>query len=296
MMRVAWPQPSMRFWERAWERNQLHNCHSGRSEESAVRNMKVARHLGLLLIVAAVSASAADLAILRNGFTIRHERREVLNQVTRLYVDANGSGFVDVPTQDIVTFEKDTSPPPPPEPSAQPAPMPAFHAKNIAEVVGPASEKHLIDPALINSVIRAESGFNPHAVSPKGAQGLMQLMPGTASKLGVQNAFEPAANVEGGTAYLHELLEQYNWDLVKALAAYNAGPQRVRQYGGVPPYRETHAYVARIIRDFNRHKLAQQHAKPVARKPASGPAGHKLVARPRGSATEPTRAQAGSGS
>src|SRR5581483_7851505 len=219
--------------------------------------MKVVRHLGLFLILAAVSASAADLAVLRNGFTIRHERREVLNQVTRLYVDANGSGFVDVPTQDIVTFEKDTSPPPPPEPSAQPAPMPAFHAKNIAEVVGPASEKHLIDPALINSVIRAESGFNPHAVSPKGAQGLMQLMPGTAAKLGVRNAFEPAANVEGGTAYLRQLLEQYNWDMAKALAAYNAGPQRVQQYGGVPPYRETHSYVAKVIRDYNRTKLAQ---------------------------------------
>jgi len=110
----------------------------------------------------------------------------------------------------------------------------------------------------VNSVIKAESGFNTHAVSPKGAQGLMQLMPGTASKLGVPNAFDPQANVEGGTKYLRELLERYNFDLVKALAAYNAGPQRVEQFGGVPPYYETRAYVARIVRDFNKKKAAQK--------------------------------------
>jgi soluble lytic murein transglycosylase-like protein len=107
-------------------------------------------------------------------------------------------------------------------------------------------------------VIKAESGFNVHAVSRKGAQGLMQLMPGTASQLGVPNAFDPQANVEGGAKYLRELLERYNFDLVKALAAYNAGPQRVEQFGGVPPYYETRAYVARVVRDFNRKKAAQR--------------------------------------
>jgi soluble lytic murein transglycosylase-like protein len=109
----------------------------------------------------------------------------------------------------------------------------------------------------VNSVIKAESGFNVRAVSPKGAQGLMQLMPGTASQLGVPNAFDPQANVDGGTRYLRELLERYNFDLVKALAAYNAGPQRVEQFGGVPPYYETRAYVARIVKDFNKKKIAQ---------------------------------------
>ena len=112
----------------------------------------------------------------------------------------------------------------------------------------------------MNSVIKAESGFNVQAVSPKGARGLMQLMPGTASQLGVPNAFDPQANVEGGTKYLRELLERYNFDLVKALAAYNAGPQRVEQFGGVPPYYETRAYVARIVKDFNKKKAAQQKA------------------------------------
>jgi membrane-bound lytic murein transglycosylase MltF len=88
----------------------------------------------------------------------------------------------------------------------------------------------------------------------------MQLMPQTASQLGVANSFDPNANVEGGTRYLRELLEKYNFDVVKALAAYNAGPKRVDQYRGVPPYYETHAYIARIIRDFNRQKLAENPA------------------------------------
>ena len=86
----------------------------------------------------------------------------------------------------------------------------------------------------------------------------MQLMPKTASQLGVANPFDPKANVDGGARYLRELIERYNFDLVKALAAYNAGPKRVEQYGGVPPYRETRAYVARIVRDFNKKKIAQQ--------------------------------------
>jgi soluble lytic murein transglycosylase-like protein len=122
------------------------------------------------------------------------------------------------------------------------------------------SGRHHLDPDFVNSVIHAESNFNSHAVSPKGAQGLMQLMPGTASGLGVANAFDPQSNVEGGTQYLRMLLERYDFDLIKALAAYNAGPQRVEHYGGVPPFHETQAYVARIIREFNQKKLAEQKA------------------------------------
>jgi soluble lytic murein transglycosylase-like protein len=131
---------------------------------------------------------------------------------------------------------------------------------DVLQVVNAASDRYRLDPDLVSSVIRAESGFKVHAVSPKGAQGLMQLMPGTASKLGVPNAFDPEANVDGGTRYLRELLERYNFDLIKALAAYNAGPHRVEQYKGVPPYLETRKYVASIVRDFNRKKLAQQKA------------------------------------
>ena len=121
-----------------------------------------------------------------------------------------------------------------------------------------ASATYHLDPDLVNSVIHAESGFNSRAVSPKGARGLMQLMPGTANQLGVNDAFDPQANVTGGSRYLRELLERYNFDLVKALAAYNAGPLRVEQYRGVPPFRETRAYVARIVHEYNLKKVAQE--------------------------------------
>ena len=112
-----------------------------------------------------------------------------------------------------------------------------------------------IDPDFIHSVIRAESGYNAKAVSPKGAQGLMQLMPATAAKLGVRDSLDPANNIDGGSRYLRELLLRYNGDAIKALAAYNAGPESVEKYQGVPPYRETRSYVARVISDFNRRKL-----------------------------------------
>jgi soluble lytic murein transglycosylase-like protein len=131
---------------------------------------------------------------------------------------------------------------------------------DLNHLINGAGERHQLDPDFINSVIRAESGFNSHAVSKKGAQGLMQLMPQTASQLGVANSFDPNANVEGGTRYLRELLEKYDFDVVKALAAYNAGPKRVDRYRGVPPYYETQAYIARIIRDYNRQKLAENPA------------------------------------
>jgi soluble lytic murein transglycosylase-like protein len=99
----------------------------------------------------------------------------------------------------------------------------------------------------------------------------MQLMPQTASQLGVSNAFDPRSNVEGGTRYLSELLQRYNFDLIKALAAYNAGPQRVEQYRGVPPYFETHAYVAKIVREFNRKKIAERTVAAETRTAAPGP-------------------------
>jgi hypothetical protein len=242
-----------------------------------------------LLAVMALPCFAAEVAVLKNGFSIRHERREIIGETTRLYTKADGSSYVDVRTADIEHFEAapDLRSDPPavavhgfapvakspnneapaglpyqrtnqaPAHSALSFPQPRV---DLNEVVNSASDRYRLDPDLVNSVIKAESGFNSHAVSPKGAQGLMQLMPGTASQLGVPNAFDPRANVEGGTRYLRELLERYNFDLVKALAAYNAGPQRVEQFRGVPPYYETRAYVARIVKDFNKKKIAQQKA------------------------------------
>ena len=234
-----------------------------------------------ILAMAALPCVAAEVAVLKNGFTIQHERREVVGDVTRLYVSADGASFVDIPTAEIDHYEEAPDPPVSdsvPDSAAPRAGAFVKNAKNITqgfpaqsyrdlnEVVNEASGRYRLDPDLVNSVIKAESGFNVRAVSPKGAQGLMQLMPGTASQLGVPNAFDPQANVEGGTRYLRELLERYNFDLVKALAAYNAGPQRVEQFGGVPPFHETRAYVARIVKDFNKKKTAQQKAVAAAHK------------------------------
>ena len=212
---------------------------------------------------------AADSAVLRNGFAIRHQRREIIGTITRLYVDG-ASSFVDIPTIEIDHFEAVPEEAPlhlTPEASDKLVNPRALNKVDLNELVKTASGTYRLDPDLVNSVIRAESGFNVRAVSPKGAQGLMQLMPQTSSQLGVQNAFDPQSNVEGGTRYLRELLERYNFDLIKALAAYNAGPQRVEQYGGVPPYYETKAYIARIVRDFNKKKLAANvAAQPVVSK------------------------------
>jgi hypothetical protein len=223
------------------------------------RVSKLASCLALLCV--SLSAPAADNAVLRNGFSILHQRRETLGNITRLYITKDQSSFVDIPTAEIDHIE---TVPDPPAPAAKIDPPAAdqrtalTHPFDLTETVNAASGTYSLDPDLVTSVIRAESGFNVRAVSPKGAQGLMQLMPQTASQLGVRNAFDPEANVQAGTHYLRELLERYNFDLIKALAAYNAGPQRVEQYNGVPPYYETRAYVARIVRDFNKKKLAAQ--------------------------------------
>jgi soluble lytic murein transglycosylase-like protein len=222
----------------------------------------------LLAIFIPASALAAEVAVLRNGFTIRHQRREVMGATTRLYFESGSqSGWMDVPTAEIAAYQREEVEPV----EASPPPK----AEGIPGMVAAASDRHQVDADLINSVIQQESSFNPGARSPKGAQGLMQLMPSTASKLGVGNVFEPRDNIEGGTRYLQQLLEQYHGDAIKALAAYNAGPQRVEQYQGVPPYRETRNYVRRVITDFNRKKVAQQKAAaappPRSRKAARKP-------------------------
>jgi Transglycosylase SLT domain len=247
--------------------------------------LRPARIVAAFLCAAAVLllagiAAAGDIAILQNGFTIRHDHRIVMGEKTRLFTSADDSSFTDVATAEITSIEKDLTPPsPPPTPVSSLASFPATAPARAAappppvadlnQVVNSASAAYHLDPDLVNSVIHAESGFNARAISPKGAQGLMQLMPSTANELGVNNAFNPQQNVGGGSRYLRELLERYNFDLVKALAAYNAGPERVDQYHGVPPFRETRAYVARIIKDYNRKVAAQEKAEARARKQAA---------------------------
>lgn len=222
------------------------------------RKFQLAGLAVLFLVSVRISAHAAETAVLRNGFSIVHQRREIVGTNTRLFLNQDPTNFVDIPSAEIDHYEEapdggnsdvkaDTSKPAV-EAKLNPAPF------DLTETVKAASGTYQLDPDLVTSVIRAESGFNVRARSPKGAQGLMQLMPQTATQLGVQNAYDPQANVQAGTRYLRELLERYNFDLIKALAAYNAGPERIDQYHGVPPYYETRAYVARIVRDFNRKK------------------------------------------
>ncbi len=120
-------------------------------------------------------------------------------------------------------------------------------SNNLVEIIQSCSRKHGLDAALIAAVIKAESNFNPHAVSPAGAQGLMQLMPGTARSLGVTNSFDPVQNINAGTHYLAKQFAEFDDNVRLALAAYNAGPKAVKQYGGMPPYRETREFVNRVL-------------------------------------------------
>jgi soluble lytic murein transglycosylase-like protein len=220
----------------------------------------------LALAVTALPSMGAEVAVLKNGFAIRHERHEVIGATTRLFLSSSEhSGYVDIASESIGSFEPDETP----VVAATAAGTPAIaQPVGNADYIKAASEKHRIDRALIESIIHAESAFNPKAVSRKGAKGLMQLMPSTAAELGVSDVFDPRTNVDAGTRYLQQLLIKYNNNLAKALAAYNAGPLWVEQYNGVPPFRETHNYVRRVITEFNRKKLAEPGAQTLAFKPA----------------------------
>ena len=120
----------------------------------------------------------------------------------------------------------------------------------LRSIIEEAARAYSLDPALVNAVIRVESSFNPYAVSRKGAQGLMQIMPETADSLGIRNVFNPRENIFGGCKYLRKLLDDHNGNLRLALAAYNAGPTAVKEYGGIPPYRETRNYIRKVLTHY----------------------------------------------
>jgi soluble lytic murein transglycosylase-like protein len=127
----------------------------------------------------------------------------------------------------------------------------------FAELIGEAAQTHGIAPELVASVIAVESNFNPRAVSARSARGLMQLMPETAARFGVSDIFDPRQNINAGTRYLKELLERYNGNLALALAAYNAGPDKVEQFRAIPPYRETRDYVRRVAKKLREASKAR---------------------------------------
>jgi soluble lytic murein transglycosylase-like protein len=219
---------------------------------------------------------AAEHITLRNGFELNCDHRglsdadaaSAAGQV-RLYLDASDANYIDVAPAEIVSVEALPSPPaaalPPSLSAAKPAAAKAdLTAAELRQILADAGAEHDLDVDLLASVVHAESGSHARAVSRTGAQGLMQLMPATAAELGVKDSFAPEQNVHGGTAYLDSLLKRYHDNLALALAAYNAGPGAVDRYHGIPPYRETRAYVARIIHEFNQRYAARQAASGLA--------------------------------
>jgi soluble lytic murein transglycosylase-like protein len=195
------------------------------------------------------TAFAGEYAVLASGSRLHVDHHEIDGTRIRLYY---GTGYVEMAAADVRSFEAE-------EPAAAELPVvPAQAPAVVGEPVRVPSPRELADAAadkydlprqLVRSVMDAESGFQPQAVSPKGAIGLMQLMPQTARELGV-DPYDPAQNVEAGVRYLRDLLDRYDWRLWHALAAYNAGPAAVDKYGFVPPYRETINYVIRIDKAF----------------------------------------------
>jgi soluble lytic murein transglycosylase-like protein len=162
------------------------------------------------------------------------------------YIDAHGNRIYingDSPKRQSRSTIKT---PAPRAAASQPLTAPSYPSARIERIVDDAAARHQVDPALVKAVINTESGWNPTAISRKGAMGLMQLIPGTAERFGVGNPFDPAQNIEAGTSYLKSLLERYNGDLSKSLAAYNAGEGAVDRSGGVPWFPETRQYVRKV--------------------------------------------------
>ena len=191
--------------------------------------------LGVLLCWGPAPARA-EIALLENGMTFKIVSRRV--EADTVFLSLKGGGEIGTPAASIRGFVPDEVLDEVPA-SANPDDLRAL-ATAVAQRQG-------LDPALVLAVVSVESGFRPEAVSPKGARGLMQLMPATAAALGVSNAFDPAANLDGGTRHLGALMARYGGDLKKALAAYNAGAGAVDVHRGVPPYPETRAYVAKVL-------------------------------------------------
>jgi len=207
--------------------------------------------LAVLLTVLALPAPAAEVLLLANGFTIRAESVEAAGSILRLQT---ASGTVEIPVAQVVEREAIPEPPapPPPPPAAPPAPPPP--PPPAQDPLEAAAKKAGLPPEFIKSVARIESAFRQDAVSPKGAIGVMQLMPATARELGV-DPHNKEQNLEGGARLLRDLLLKYQNEpdqVRRALAAYNAGPGAVARYNGTPPYAETQNYVNKVLAEYHR--------------------------------------------
>ena len=203
--------------------------------------MRRAILLSLLLTVPGTGARA-EIALLSSGLTLKLDGHRVEDGLVVLAL--KGGGEMGVPPAAVRGFVPDEVL----DEVAAPA------GSDLRDLAAAAARRHGLDPDLVMAVVSVESGFRPQAVSPKGAQGLMQLMPRTASSLGVADAFDPAQNLDGGARHLGQLLTLYGGDLARALAAYNAGEGAVDRHRGVPPYRETRAYVKKVLERYGSQK------------------------------------------
>jgi hypothetical protein len=210
----------------------------------------------LPLLLLGVSAVRAEYIVLRSGQRLRVTGYQRLGDKYRLQMSG---GFVEMPAGDVVAIE--------PEEVFTSNPVLEAARAPFRELIQAAAARYRVDADLITSIIATESNFDPKAISRHNARGLMQLLPQTAARLGVQNIFDPGENIDAGTRYLRDLLQRYRNDLALTLAAYNAGPARVRQYGRVPPFTETQTYVRRVKNSYNKRKSGVEVSKAPARAP-----------------------------
>jgi soluble lytic murein transglycosylase-like protein len=218
----------------------------------AVRPMK----LFLCFLTLALAAQAGEFVVLSNGFRIHADSHTADGSLIRLQTT---QGVIEIQASTVASFEQEDYVAPPPTASTPP-PAPAPVSLSPQELITRAAIHAGLPPAIVHSIARAESGYREDAVSPKGAIGLMQLMPKTAAELNA-DPHDPAQNADAGARYLRDLLQKYENDphqVSKAVAAYNAGPAAVDKYHGIPPYPETIQYVNRVLNQYEKEQAKQK--------------------------------------
>jgi len=213
----------------------------------------------MLLVVFAAPAVRAEYIVLRSGQRLAVTGYQITGDKYHLQMKG---GTADVPLDQVVAIE--------PEDVFTPVPHVEVSQEPFGDLIQAAAKRYSVDADLITSVIAAESNFDPKAISRRNARGLMQLLPSTATHLGVKNIFDPQENIDAGTHYLSDLLALYKNDLALTLAAYNAGPERVLRYGQrVPPFAETISYVKRVKQTYTQRKSGTLAAKATPNGSAS---------------------------
>jgi len=221
--------------------------------EVALRPIK----LFLCFLTVGLAAQAGEFVVLSNGFRMHADSHVADGSVVRLQTS---QGVIEIQAGTVVAFEREDYTAPVAPPAAAPVPPRPVPTPTPQELVTRAALHAGLPPAIVHSIARAESGYRQEAVSPKGAIGLMQLMPKTAAELDA-DPHDPAQNADAGARYLRDLLQKYQNDphqVSKAVAAYNAGPAAVDKYHGIPPYPETIQYVQRVLKQYEKEQAKQK--------------------------------------